>query len=41
MQGIVATFDACVLFQVLSDLLLSVAEAEAFDEVCSDAMHAS
>lgn len=41
MQAIVATLDACVLFQGrLADLLLNLAEAGAFEPVWSDAIHA-
>jgi len=40
MQAIVATLDACVLFQGrLTDLLLNIAEAGAFEPVWSDAIH--
>ncbi len=41
MQAIVATLDACVLFQGrLTDLLLNLAEAGAFEPVWSNAIHA-
>jgi hypothetical protein len=40
MQAIVATLDACVLFQGrLTDLLLNLGEAGAFEPVWSDAIH--
>jgi predicted nucleic acid-binding protein len=40
MQAIIATLDACVLFQGrLTDLLLNLAEAGGFEPVWSDAIH--